>query len=137
MPRYRQRLAEVPGGLANPVWVDDEHFDLDYHVRRSALPRPGTDEQLRELVVADRVAAASTAAGRCGRSTSSRASRATGSRCSTRPTRRWSTASHTVDLGQLLLDMSPEPKALDPDDWAPRPAPSTARPGRRRGRRLA
>src|SRR6476469_8043938 len=49
-PRYRQRLQAVPGRLANPVWVDDEHFDLHYHVRRSALPRPGSLDQLRELV---------------------------------------------------------------------------------------
>ena len=50
VPRYRQRIKDVPGGLANPVWVDDVHFDMSYHVRRSALPRPGTDEQLEELV---------------------------------------------------------------------------------------
>ena len=50
VPRYRQRLQPVPGRLANPVWVDDQHFDLAYHVRRSALPRPGTIDQLRELV---------------------------------------------------------------------------------------
>lgn len=48
IPRYRQRLATVPieGG---PVWVDDEHFHLDYHVRHVALPHPGTDEQLKAL----------------------------------------------------------------------------------------
>ena len=50
VPRYRQRIKQVPGGLANPVWVDDRHFDMSYHVRRSALPRPGSDEQLEELV---------------------------------------------------------------------------------------
>lgn len=50
VPRYRQRVREVPGHLANPVWVDDEAFDVTYHVRRSALPRPGTDEQLEEFV---------------------------------------------------------------------------------------
>jgi len=50
VPRYRQRIKTVPGGLANPVWVDDTHFDMSYHVRRSALPRPGSDEQLEELV---------------------------------------------------------------------------------------
>lgn len=49
VPRYRQRLAQVPGWLANPVWVDDTEFDMGYHVRRSALPRPGTMAQLREL----------------------------------------------------------------------------------------
>ena len=50
VPRYRQRVREVPARLAAPVWTDDETFDLSYHVRRAALPRPGTDEQLHELV---------------------------------------------------------------------------------------
>jgi WS/DGAT/MGAT family acyltransferase len=50
VPRYRQCVREVPGRLANPVWVDDEDFDVSYHVRRSALPRPGSDEQLQEFV---------------------------------------------------------------------------------------
>src|SRR5437764_111851 len=48
--RYRQKIRWVPGHLANPVWVDDEDFDITYHVRRSALPRPGSADQLRELV---------------------------------------------------------------------------------------
>ena len=126
VPRYRQRLLDVPGHLAAPVWVDDDRFDLDYHVRRSALPRPGTDDQLRELVA---------------RIVSRRLDR-------NRPL--WEIyvvegladdrfallykshqalvdGVHTVDLGQLLLDMSPEPRALEPDDWMPRPAPSSAR----------
>ena len=42
VPRYRQKVRWVPGRIANPVWVDDEEFDVAYHVRRSALPRPGT-----------------------------------------------------------------------------------------------
>lgn len=50
VPRYRQRIREVPGRLANPVWVDDVDFDITYHVRRSALPRPGSDAQLEEFV---------------------------------------------------------------------------------------
>ena len=50
VPRYRQRIRFVPGRIANPVWVDDERFDITYHVRRSALPRPGTQAQLEELV---------------------------------------------------------------------------------------
>jgi WS/DGAT/MGAT family acyltransferase len=50
VPRYRQRVRTVPGRLANPVWVDDEDFDIAYHVRRSALPRPGSTAQLCELV---------------------------------------------------------------------------------------
>jgi diacylglycerol O-acyltransferase / wax synthase len=50
VPRYRQRIRSIPGRIANPVWVDDEDFDLSYHIRRSALPRPGSDSQLEELV---------------------------------------------------------------------------------------
>ncbi len=50
VPRFRQRVQSVPGGLANPMWVDDPSFDLAYHVRRSALPRPGNRDQLRDLV---------------------------------------------------------------------------------------
>jgi diacylglycerol O-acyltransferase len=101
------------------VWVDDEHFDIGYHVRRSALPRPGSLDQLRELV----------------------------SRIVSRPLDRtrplWEmyvvegladgqvallSKSHqvlvdgieTVDLGQVLLDKSPEPKELGADGWRAR-----------------
>lgn len=48
--RYRQRVRHVPGRIANPVWVDDPQFDLSYHVRRSALPVPGDQDQLEEFV---------------------------------------------------------------------------------------
>ncbi|MCB1245969.1 MAG: wax ester/triacylglycerol synthase family O-acyltransferase [Acidimicrobiia bacterium] len=48
IPRYRQRLATIPLER-HPVWVDDEHFHLDYHVRHVALPHPGTDDQLKAL----------------------------------------------------------------------------------------
>jgi WS/DGAT/MGAT family acyltransferase len=50
VPRYRQKLHTVPFRLGRPVWVDDPNFDLDYHVRRSALPAPGGDRQLAELM---------------------------------------------------------------------------------------
>lgn len=50
IPRYRQKVREVTLGLARPVWVDDPDFDITYHVRRSALPSPGSDAQLHELV---------------------------------------------------------------------------------------
>jgi diacylglycerol O-acyltransferase / wax synthase len=48
-PRYRQKMRHVPGNLANPVWVDDADFDITYHVRRSALPRPGTERELLDF----------------------------------------------------------------------------------------
>ena len=50
VPRYRQKLHTVPFRLGRPVWVDDPHFDLAYHVRRTALPAPGGDRQLAELM---------------------------------------------------------------------------------------
>ena len=49
VPRYRQRLAFVPYGQGRPVWVDDPHFNARYHIRHSALPAPGSDEQLKRL----------------------------------------------------------------------------------------
>jgi WS/DGAT/MGAT family acyltransferase len=50
IPRYRQKAREVPFDLGRPVWVDDPHFDLRYHIRRTALPAPGGDEQLCRLM---------------------------------------------------------------------------------------
>ena len=50
IPRFRQKVRDVPGRIANPVWVDDEAFDMSYHVRRAGLPRPGSDEQLQDFV---------------------------------------------------------------------------------------
>jgi diacylglycerol O-acyltransferase / wax synthase len=49
VPRYRQKLAFVPYGQGRPKWVDDPHFNLRYHVRHTALPRPGTDVELKRL----------------------------------------------------------------------------------------
>jgi WS/DGAT/MGAT family acyltransferase len=50
VPRYRQKVRFVPLSLGRPVWVDDPHFVLDYHVRHTAMPQPGGDAQLRNLV---------------------------------------------------------------------------------------
>jgi diacylglycerol O-acyltransferase len=50
VPRYRQKVRYPPMRVGPPVWIDDPHFNLDYHVRRTALPAPGGDEQLRNLV---------------------------------------------------------------------------------------
>jgi diacylglycerol O-acyltransferase / wax synthase len=49
VPRYRQRLAFVPYGQGRPCWVDDPNFNINYHVRATALPAPGSEEQLRAL----------------------------------------------------------------------------------------
>jgi WS/DGAT/MGAT family acyltransferase len=50
VPMYRRKLRKIPLGLGLPVWVDDPHFDLRYHVRHTALPAPGGDEQLAALM---------------------------------------------------------------------------------------
>src|SRR5215470_15878335 len=49
VPRYRQKVRFVPLGLGRPVWVDDPHFQILYHVRHTAVPKPGGEEQLRNL----------------------------------------------------------------------------------------
>jgi WS/DGAT/MGAT family acyltransferase len=50
VPIYRRKLRKVPLGIGPPVWVDDPHFDLRYHVRQTALPAPGGREQLQQLM---------------------------------------------------------------------------------------
>jgi diacylglycerol O-acyltransferase len=125
VPRYRQKIKSVPGHLASPVWVDDADFDLSYHVRRSALPRPGSDDQLHELVA----------------------------RVQSRPLDRhrplWEmylveglvdnrfaiiTKTHhamvdgisAIDIGQVILDVTPVPREVPEDLWMPRPEPAAA-----------
>ena len=49
VPRFRQKLRFVPFGQGRPKWVDDPQFNLDYHLRHTALPAPGSEEQLRTL----------------------------------------------------------------------------------------
>jgi diacylglycerol O-acyltransferase / wax synthase len=123
VPRYRQKVRFVPARLANPVWVDDEDFDITYHVRRSALPRPGTLDQLRELV---------------GRVSSRHLDRS-------RPL--WEiylvegledgrfailTKTHhamvdgadVLDVASLILDPSPQPRESLPDAWTASREPS-------------
>ena len=50
VPRYRQVVRSVPLEIGRPVWVDDPHFNIDYHIRHTALPKPGGEVELRRLV---------------------------------------------------------------------------------------
>src|SRR3954447_9231720 len=49
VPRFRQKIRFVPFGQGRPVWVDDPHLNLTYHVRHTSLPEPGSEQQLRNL----------------------------------------------------------------------------------------
>ena len=58
VPRYRQRLVYPPANTGRPLWMDDTDFSLGYHVRHTALPGPGSDEQLMDLSARDLLPAA-------------------------------------------------------------------------------
>jgi diacylglycerol O-acyltransferase len=49
VPRYRQKVRFAPGGVGRPVWVDDPHFQILYHIRHTAVPPPGGRDELRNL----------------------------------------------------------------------------------------
>jgi len=49
VPRYRQKVRFVPLAVGSPVWIDDPHFSLSYHLRHTAIPSPGSEQQLRQM----------------------------------------------------------------------------------------
>jgi diacylglycerol O-acyltransferase / wax synthase len=124
VPRYRQKLAFPRLEAGRPFWVDDPNFNLDYHVRHTALPRPGSEDQLRALA---------------GRIFSQRLDRS-------KPLwevwivhglegGRFALISKThhalvdgvsgVDIATVLFDLTPVQDELeDDDDWRPEPEPS-------------
>jgi len=130
-PRYRQKVRWVPGHLANPVWVDDEDFDIGYHVRRSALPRPGSEDQLRELV--GRVQSRSLDRDRPlwelylveGLAPREGSGSAEGERFAIIAKVHHAVAGDVGrDITSLLLDESPTPAPVPDDGWSPRREPS-------------
>jgi diacylglycerol O-acyltransferase len=125
VPRYRQKVRFVPLALGRPVWVDDPHFDLDYHVRRTGLPAPGGERELRRLV---------------GRVMSQQLDRA-------KPLweiwvvegmedGRWAVISKShhcmvdgvsaTDILSVLLDKERQPEPGTPEAWNPQPEPGAA-----------
>ena len=126
VPRFRQKLAFPPVETGRPFWVDDPNFNLAYHVRHSALPAPGSEEQLRNI------------AGRLY------------SQALDRSKPLWEiwlvqglernrfaliTKTHHalvdgisgIDIATVLFDVKPVPEPIEPDrDWVPQPSPSTA-----------
>jgi diacylglycerol O-acyltransferase len=125
VPRFRQKLAFVPYGVERPVWVDDPHFNIEYHLRHTALPSPGTEEQLKKLA---------------GRIMAQQLDR-------TKPLweiwlvdklvgDRFAMISKThhclvdgvagADITAVLLDATPEPAHLEAQPWVPEPEPTRA-----------
>jgi WS/DGAT/MGAT family acyltransferase len=125
VPRYRQKLAFPRFEMGRPMWVDDPTFNLEYHVRHTALPKPGSMDQLRALAA---------------RIFSQRLDRS-------KPLwetwlvqgledNRFGLISKThhsmidgvagVDLASVLFDLSPVPSKVDPEPWTPHPEPSDA-----------
>lgn len=126
LPRYRQRIRWIPGHLANPVWVDDENFDLSYHVRRAGLPKPGDDAQLEEFVARvqprrlDRhrplweiYVVDGLSGGRFAIVTKTHHALVDGV--------------NALDIGHVLVNDSPGWEKPGPDLWSPRPAPHEAK----------
>lgn len=125
VPRYRQRVRTVPLGLGRPVWVDDQDFRIGRHVRQVAVPEPGGDDRLRDLIA--RVVEQPLDM--------------------TRPLwevwlvdgledDRWAIIAKVhhcmvdgiagTDLLQLIFDREPDAEPEEPEPWAPGPEPSTA-----------
>ncbi len=122
VPRYRQVPRKVPGGLGTPLWVDDEDFDISLHVRRSALPRPGTRDALHELV--GRLVARRLDADRPlwelylveGLEDGSVA-------LLFKAHQALVDGSETIDLAQVLLEETDRVRDIPHEDWNPRPSP--------------
>ena len=126
VPRFRQKLAHPPIETGRPLWIDDPTFNLEYHVRHSALPSPGSEEQLRNLAA---------------RVFSQQLDRTTPLwelwliQGLTR--KRFAIISKThhalvdgvsgVDIGTVLFDVNPVPESIEPDhEWIPETTPSSA-----------
>ena len=123
VPRFRQKLKTVPFGLGRPVWVDDTHFNLEYHIRHTALPPPGDEEKLKALAA---------------RIMSQRLDRskplweiwfveglADGGFAHISKTHHALVDGVSgVDVMSVILDLTREPEQLEPEHWVPDPEPS-------------
>jgi WS/DGAT/MGAT family acyltransferase len=123
MPRFRKRLMAVPYDQGRPIWVDDDRFDITYHVRLTALPKPGSWEQLvalttrvqeslldRERPLWEIWLVEGLEGGHVGLMQKTHHSLIDGV--------------SGVDVATLLLDMSPQFETPVVPEWVPQPAPS-------------
>jgi WS/DGAT/MGAT family acyltransferase len=124
VPRFRKKIRWVPGGLHRPVWVDDPHFDLRFHVRSTGLPKPGGEREALALT---------------GRLQSHQLDRRKplweiwlfdlpdGKRGMVQKTHHCLIdGASGVDLGTVLLDLAPDTPLGDPPPWHPEPEPTNA-----------
>src|SRR3954464_15976759 len=123
VPRYRQRLATVPFAQGRPKWVDDEHFDLRYHVRHTALPAPGTEYELQ--VLAGRVFSQQLRRDRPLWENWLRQG-LEGGRFAILSKTHHAMVDGISGLDILSVLFAPEEEATDAGAWSPRPAPSRA-----------
>jgi diacylglycerol O-acyltransferase / wax synthase len=126
VPRFRKRIAWVPAQQGRPVWVDDPHFDIRYHLRYTGLPRGGGEREALTLV------------GRIISQPLDRSRPLWEMWVFELPGKRMGVIQKThhclidgmsgVDLGTVALDLSPRPPPMErPPRWAPEPAPSAGR----------
>src|ERR671935_1120866 len=126
VPRFRQKLAYPPAQAGRPFWIDDPNLNLSYHVRHSALPAPGSEEQLRRMAA---------------RVFSQQLDRSKPLwelwlvQGLTRKRFPLVTKTHHalvdgvsgVDIATVLFDVTPVPEPVEPDErWLPNPEPSSA-----------
>lgn len=126
VPRYRQKVRWLPFNVGHPVWVDDPDFDLSYHVRRAALPRPGGDAELREY--AARVFARPLDLSKpLWEITVVEGLRNGRVAVINKVHHAMVDGISAVDIGTLLFDLDPEGsvRPMPPPPWEPRPQPST------------
>ncbi len=121
---FRQRLVEVPFGLGYPYWVDDPDFDLEYHLREVGLPQPGTPEQLGEQVA--RIHSRSLDRSRPLWEMYLVHGLADGR------VALYSKVHHAAidgisgaEILAAIMDVTPEPREVDPEDWDPDEVPSS------------
>ena len=125
LPRFRRRLMTVPYDMGRPIWIDDDRFDITYHVRHTALPKPGSWEQLvalttrvqenlldRERPLWELWFVEGLEDGNVALIQKTHHSLVDGV--------------SGVDVATLLLDATPEFVAPVPHDWTPEPAPSAS-----------
>jgi diacylglycerol O-acyltransferase len=127
VPRYRQKLAHPPLETGRPLWIDDPNFNLEYHLRHSALPSPGTEEQLWRLAarIHSQALDRSKPLWECWFVEGLEDNRFA---LIFKTHHALVDGVSGVDLATVLFDLTPVPRPPDPDlaPWQPRPEPTSA-----------